>query len=135
MQEEKNNVFCSDKNILFMSGAKAVTLFGRIFIKKSVWEKMSPLYKSALLIHETTHLSQQEKYGFIWYVKYALSKKFRLEQEIEGFGNEIKFIIKGYPDMKKELLFRYAEHLSGKTYLFMTNSARAISMLEEYISK
>ncbi len=134
MKKKKNKVFCSDRNILFILGAKAVAFYGRIFIKKSVWEKMSPLYRSALLIHETTHLLQQEKYGFIWYLKYALLKKFRLEQEIEGFGNEIVFIIKGCPDMKKQLLNRYAEHLSGRTYLYMTDFARAISRLEEYIA-
>lgn len=135
MEGEKNKIFCTDKNILFILGAKAVTLYGRIYIKKSAWDKMSTLHKSALFIHETTHILQQKKYGLKWYVKYALSKKFRLEQELEGYGNAMKFMINIYPDMKKQLLLHYAERLSGKIYLYMTSFTKASNMLEEYINK
>jgi hypothetical protein len=43
-----------------------------------------------LLAHEKVHVKQQHNklLGTMWWIYYALSKKFRLEQEIEAFKEQ-----------------------------------------------
>ena len=43
-----------------------------------------------LLIHEQTHLAQQEKYGLDkWVEEYLTNSGFRLEMELEAYRNQI----------------------------------------------
>jgi len=46
-----------------------------------------------LIIHESTHFKQQEKYGLKkWVKKYLKNDEFRLEMEIEAYRNQVNSI-------------------------------------------
>jgi hypothetical protein len=68
----------------------------------------------AIIEHEKVHLSQQRSAGkYKWIVKYAVSKKFRLDQEMEPIITEL---LNTPPDRRRRLAEKYAESLSGPPY-------------------
>ena len=132
MINENKIEFCADGNILFKLGAIAVTINNKIYIKKSYWNSLSYNMKEALLVHETVHLEQQKKTGAFWLLKYFTSRKFRLEQEVEGYGSELKYRV-ALGENKLSLLESFANLLSGKVYMNMTDYDTAYKKLEEYV--
>lgn len=79
-------------------------------------------------VHEAVHMKQQGNMPEVWYMKYLYDPKFRLEQEIQAYGEQYAFI-KKY--MKGDLLAwgleKMAQALSGKEYgnLLSYNEAEA----------
>jgi hypothetical protein len=76
--------------------------------------KLDPLKYPAIIEHEKIHLSQQIGKGkFKWLFRYIVSKKFRLDQELEPIAVEIS-----NTSMEQRLLLaeRYARNLSGSPY-------------------
>lgn len=65
-----------------------------------------------LLEHEKVHIRQQKDKlrGLIWWFRFTVSKKFRLEQEIEAFKVQYKTL------GGKDSLYNIAMHLSGPLY-------------------
>lgn len=127
-------IIMPDKFPLFWFGADAVTMFKNVFIKKSTWEKMDEAQKEAMMIHENIHLKQQKKYGMKWYVKYATSKKFRFEQELEAYGIEGKHYVANGADADF-IAKMLARNLSSGTYANMVEYDVAYDKLLQFINK
>jgi len=87
-----------------------VTIDPKIYYPKGI----DPLSRPAVIEHEKIHLSQQRSSGKIkWIFRYAVSKKFRLDQELEPIVVEIAFT----PiERRKRVAERYATSLSGTAY-------------------
>jgi len=70
--------------------------------------------------HELTHIRQNKGskfWGLIWWIKYILSKKFRLSQELEAYQNQYRFAKKNYrKEIAQNLLNIIAGDLSGELY-------------------
>lgn len=75
---------------------------------------VDPHSRPAVIEHEKVHLSQQRAMGkFKWLFRYAVSKKFRLDQELEPIAVELS----NTPlEKRKRLAERYAQSLSGPPY-------------------
>jgi hypothetical protein len=56
-----------------------------------------------LHIHEEVHCKQQGEYPDIWWNQYLSDKDFRLHQEIEAYGTQLKFIM-GIPEMPSKVI-------------------------------
>lgn len=71
------------------------------------------------LIHESTHIKQQTDMGEdIWWAKYFVEEKFRLEQELEAYKNEVKEInrLVKNRDERYRLIRNIALDLSSEVY-------------------
>lgn len=89
-----------------------------------------PLQFPAVVAHETVHLSQQSEGNlFMWYLKYAFSRKFRLQMEAKAIAVEIKFYQNLYPwdvdpvtNFAERNLQSYADALSSWNYFWAASS-------------
>ena len=73
-----------------------------------------------LLIHELKHLEAQ---GYTvegakeWWKFYLEDKKFRLDEELKGYGAQLKYIKHNYNNkIYKTILFKIADALSSSMY-------------------
>lgn len=72
-----------------------------------------------LFVHEKTHITQQRKLGAReWYRRYITEDSFRLQQEIEAYQNQVRFIKINIRDREKKnkMVIKLAHDLSGKIY-------------------
>lgn len=83
------------------------------------------------VVHEVVHVKQQKKIGRDeWWRLYLDMPQFRLEQEIEAYTEEYKFIKRNIKN--KEIVFKklihLAKDLSSKTYgdIITTDDAMSI---------
>lgn len=86
-----------------------------------------------LEVHESTHTKQQGNSPEIWWTKYLFDKHFRLEQEIEAYGEQLRFIQgkvggKLYDWVKQKM----AEALSGELYGNLLTYGEAESKIRNY---
>lgn len=79
-----------------------------------------------------THVKQQKVMGpEAWWDKYFVDNKFRLDQEVEAYKNQLKFIYK----VKKDRNFRFkaldtlARNLSSSAYGNMCKYSEAVELL------
>jgi hypothetical protein len=81
---------------------------------------IDPYQFPEVIAHESVHLGRQESTGVAWWlVKYFLSRKFRLDEEVLGFAAELKC----HPENDRErFLVCYADMLSGSTYFWAAHS-------------
>jgi len=87
-----------------------VTIDPKIYYPKGI----DPLSRPAVIEHEKVHLAQQRNAGKLkWLIKYAFSKKFRLDQELEPIIVEIAYTPLA---RRKSVAERYATSLSGSAY-------------------
>ncbi|MCZ6678452.1 MAG: hypothetical protein O7E52_14535 [Candidatus Poribacteria bacterium] len=70
-----------------------------------------------LVIHETVHVRQYQAEKLLFGLKYALSRKARLNYEIEAYAAQIKFSIQHHPDRKEKYIRQKAKVLSSTRYL------------------
>ena len=67
--------------------------------------------------HETVHVVQQTTYPGgpeAWWKRYMEDSEFLLDQELEAYRTQYKFVLKNYPKRQHfEMLKFYAECLSG----------------------
>ena len=93
-------------------------------------------------LHESIH-SKQQKDPVLWWRRYLVDPKFRLEQEVEAYAKQYAFIVKNVPTkLHKEYLFAYASDLAsdmyglGKSYAQMENlirlTAKGVLLLEKH---
>jgi hypothetical protein len=89
---------------------------------------IEPTNYLAILEHEKIHLSQQRKAGkYKWLFKYLVSKKFRLNQEMEPIVVELA----NTPiENRKRLAAIYARSLSGSPYY---KAAKSYDLAMDYI--
>lgn len=81
---------------------------------------LNPFDYLAIIEHEKIHLIQQRSVGKgKWFVKYIMSKKFRLIEELEPIVVELS----NTPLIaRKQLAIKYAHDLSGSPYHRASNS-------------
>jgi len=84
------------------------------------------------IAHEKVHIRQQLAYGVEeWWNRYFTDEDFRLEQEIEAYKEEIKWIrknIKGLFDMRKRI-GKIVKDLSSSMYGNITTKEEVIKLL------
>ena len=131
MFKEAKITILKDGNLLWKWGAKGLTFFPFIFIKKSYWKELEKdnVRKRALIIHEKVHWGEQKERFGIWHLEYALSKKSRFRKELRAYKAEYDFYTKNGRDPKKE---RYARVLSSKTYWNMVSYNEALKEVEKW---
>lgn len=87
-----------------------------------------------LVVHESVHTRQQFAYVHphevtvlyrtefmagpnAWWERYIADQKFRVEQEIEAYGHQYKYVFDWHTNReKKELLAKFASHLASEVY-------------------
>lgn len=85
------------------------------------------------VVHELVHLKQQEKIGKdLWWELYLAKDSFRLEQEVEAFQKEYKFICDNIKDRngRFEYLYECARILSSKQYGPMCSMSEALALIQ-----
>lgn len=92
-----------------------------------------------IVVHEMTHFEQQERMGGAdkWWDKYFDDPKFRLEQEIEAYQNQYKFLFKivSNRDNLANYLWRMANNLSGQIYGNMISHREAMKLIRNGLKK
>jgi hypothetical protein len=85
--------------------------------------------------HEQKHSEQQGTLPEVWWDEYLNNKHFRLEQEIEAYGEQIIFLSEIITDYKLLEWFKekIAQALSGDLYGNMLNYGQAVSKLRHYV--
>lgn len=85
-------------------------------------------------IHEEVHQKQQGENADAWYARYLTDKDFRLECEIEAYGEQYKFAKEHVHDTKllKWALESMAFALSGKEYGSLVTYGQAESKIRNY---
>ena len=68
-----------------------------IFLGRSVYKDAFSLnpnpYTVGLIMHEQEHLKRMKRYGVVkWYLRYLLSPKFRLEEEVKAYAIQFAYI-------------------------------------------
>lgn len=71
-----------------------------------------------LIAHESVHVEQQKKFGVeAWWDKYIAEEKFRLEQEVEAYRAQYKFVCQfAGRVVRREAQRNIARELSSSTY-------------------
>lgn len=85
------------------------------------------------VVHELEHVKQQEKTGKdLWWDLYLTKPSFRLEQEVEAFKAEYKFICENIIDrnMRFEYLYDLAQSLSSSQYGKMCTGDEAMRLIQ-----
>lgn len=86
----------------------------------------------ALLVHEVTHMKQQQDTPVAWWHKYLQDEHFRYEQELEAYKNQ--YIVYTQEIKDKNALFRalysLATDLSGPMYGNVVSKQRALSLIK-----
>lgn len=104
-------------DMLFTQTAQGI--YPYILVPRHIYDELnSPApnpYALALIVHEQTHLDRQSKYGWIkWMVSYAVSSKFRFEEELQAIRAQMGFLKRNGLSFPIEAT---AKLLSGPLYL------------------
>lgn len=83
------------------------------------------------IIHEEVHLAQQERIGCdLWWNKYFTDPSFRLEQEIEAYQWQAKYLHEFSNRQERRWRFRkMAQLLSSKMYGNLISYDQALQLL------
>ncbi len=99
-------------------------------------EKIYCKYKLTddVLAHELVHVRQQKEIGRdIWWDKYLEDAQFRLEQELEAYGTQVKYIREHTErttrNQRRMMIDRIADTLSGELYGHMISYEQAKKFL------
>ncbi len=108
------------------------TIYPNIYVSREVYENLAgeqpdPRYL-ALIQHEQVHVRHIRARGALgWYVRYFVSPKFRLAEELEGYRAQFAYLKATNIDPALE---RRARALSGAAYLWCTNYRNAYAKLQ-----
>ena len=108
-------------------------VYPNIYLARSVYKSVTSNepdpYSEAVVIHEQEHLKRMKAYGVAkWYVRYLLSRKFRLAEELAASKPQLGHI------KNKKLTFnleRKARVLSGWLYLWPASYESVLKNLNE----
>ncbi len=80
-----------------------------------------------LMIHEQVHEKQQSGMGAEnWWKLYLTNKQFRLEQEVEAYQAQAKYVEANYNRKDRKILRKeFPRHLSSKLYGNLINKQQA----------
>jgi hypothetical protein len=82
-----------------------------------------------LIIHEQTHFKQQKKYGLDeWVMRYLMDDKFRLEQEVEAYRNQLASIKSR--EQRFHLWITCSEQLASDLYSNIVTKEEAKKLLK-----
>jgi len=88
-----------------------------------------------LMVHEEVHSQQQEEEGGVekWWDRYLEDKYFRIDQEVEAYAEQYRFLCIGNRDGNKRagFLHRMAVTLSGPTYGNVIAHSAARKMIKD----
>ena len=84
--------------------------------------------------HESIHWEQQQKYGGPekWWERYLIDNKFRLEQEIEAYAAQYKFVQEEMAvprQAKRRFLLQICKDVSGPIYGHCISFERAKQLI------
>jgi len=87
-----------------------------------------------LLAHELVHIIQQQEIGADnWWERYLEDDAFRLEQEIEAYGEQYRYAQEKYNRQQRRLLLKeMSENLSGKMYGNLLSKEQAKELIMNY---
>ena|SRR3990167_2183881 len=90
-------------------------------------------------VHEKVHIEQQNKYSSpeVWWTKYLLDKEFRLEQELEAYALQYKWVREQYEDHRAhaECLFEISDNLRSPRYKLGISFGQAESKIRRKYKK
>ena len=121
---------------IYNEAAKAFTLTGA-----EVFTYGDTLYNPGhgeiqdhLLVHEEVHATQQnhnDADAAIWWKRYFEDVNFRVDQEVEAYGAQYKFICKKVKDrnQRSKYLFLMAQHLSSPMYGSVITHSEAVKAI------
>ncbi len=85
-----------------------------------------------VLDHESIHVARQHAAGMLrWHLLYALSRRFRWEEEKAAYRSELRRLRARGEDLAPEARERLAAELAGAKYLYMTDAATARAFIDE----
>ena len=95
-----------------------------------------------LLRHEETHLEQQDgsrEKAAEWWDQYLADPEFRIQQEVEAYGEQFKFICRNanngkYRNQQARWLHALAGQLSSPMYGSVIKHAEAYRRIKDYAS-
>lgn len=110
---------------IIFNAARGFTLRPFMIIPK--WATKTETLKASYTAHEQTHYQRQKNFFFAvwWVLRYFTSKKFRFEEEVLAYANEIRVLRKAGLNPSKD---KYAKILSEE-YWGACNQAEAFSAL------
>jgi hypothetical protein len=85
------------------------------------------------IVHELVHCAQQDKMGKdLWWELYLNKDSFRLEQEVEAFKREYKFVCECIIDRNArfEMLYDLAQILSSPQYGKLCTGDEAMRLIQ-----
>ncbi len=116
----------------------------KIFFPKAKWGEIAFTFgntiyspremRDDLIIHELVHMKQQRGsrlLGCVWFMKYVISKKFRVRIEIEAYRAQYLFIKRTTKDKNKLNLIgrNLARFCSSSTYGNMISYTEAFNLI------
>jgi len=115
---------------------RAVEMFGADFNRGTTFTVGNTIYCKGnispdLLEHEKVHIKQQGSNWKEWWEKYFTNEKFRLDQELEAYKTQYRWIKTNIKDrnLQSKYLMFFSSCLSGKMYgniLSMTDAIKFI---------
>lgn len=116
-----------------------VAFFGRVYFPPGVRERLEredPQRLADILDHEMIHVARQHARGMVrWHVLYALSRRFRWQEEMAAYHSSLKRAKARGAVPSEEDRERLAAALSGWKYLFMTTRERARRFIDRTIAQ
>ncbi|PIU37100.1 hypothetical protein COS77_02325 [Candidatus Roizmanbacteria bacterium CG06_land_8_20_14_3_00_34_14] len=116
-----------------ISTKTAQCIYPFIFLPEDIYKdliSLTPKPESvAVLLHEKVHLERQKRKGIIlWIILYIISPKFRLNEELLAFKEQIKYLKKLNLTLDLELR---AKRLSSWLYLWCISYKKALLELKK----
>lgn len=86
-----------------------------------------------LLVHEQTHTKQQAMSPDLWWRQYIADAQFRLQQEVEAYGNQYAYISEIASNrVRREFLHTFSKTLSSEMYGSIVSYAEADRLIRTY---
>ncbi|VVA43818.1 conserved hypothetical protein [Candidatus Roizmanbacteria bacterium] len=116
-----------------ISTKTAQCVYPFIFLPEHIYKDLisrTPKPESiAVLLHEKVHLERQKRKGiFLWAILYIISPKFRFNEELLAFKEQIKYLKKLNLTLDLELR---AKRLSSWLYLWCVSYEKALTKLKK----
>ncbi|VVA44201.1 conserved hypothetical protein [Candidatus Roizmanbacteria bacterium] len=117
-----------------ISTKTAQCIYPFIFLPEDIYKDLiSPTPKSesvAVLLHEKVHFERQKEKGIVqWSILYIISSKFRFNEELLAFKEQIKYLKKLNLTLDLELR---AKRLSSYLYLWCVSYEKALLELKKF---
>ena len=119
-----------------ISTKTAQCIYPFIFLPEDIYKDLiSPIPKPqsiAIFLHEKFHLERQKRIGILqWSILYIISPKFRLNEELLAFKEQIEYLKKHNLTLDLELR---AKRLSSWLYLWCVSYEKALLKLKSFNS-